>query len=245
MSRTVRAAHVLPVLVLVLGCAPAPKASSPAGSSEEIFVHDDATLEAPAGLIPVPLVRQKTPFSCGNAAELAVLRYYEPQRFGAVSESSLYAPLHTTPKDGTDPGPMADYLRHEPGLAAEARWSTPDSNVELGDLERAVDRGEPSIVAVQAWQAVATLKELKPWATDWDDGHYLVVIGYDRTRLYFMDPSTGDRYTYIPIGEFAERWHDVLGAAAAHVQHIAVFVHSSASSESAARLGPLPVVAVH
>lgn len=131
---------------------------------------------------------------------------------------------------------MAAYLSQEPGLSAEVRWSTPGGVVTVDDVELAVDRGEPAIVAVQAWQPVALAKNLKPWATDWDDGHYLVVIGYDAQNLYFMDPSTADHYTYIPRGEFADRWHDVLGLENAHTQHIAIFVHAALTPRPAAAL---------
>jgi predicted double-glycine peptidase len=213
---------------LLAGCRSPNDESRASDAHEQDFVREEAPIPAPPRLIPVPLVRQRTAFSCGDAAVLAVLRYYEPSRYGATPESSLYAPLHTTPELGTEPQPMAVYLSHEPGLAAEVRWSTPPSVIPVEDLERAVDRGEPTIVAVQAWQPVPTVKNLKPWVTDWDDGHYLVVIGYDARNLYFMDPSTADHYTYIPVGEFADRWHDVLGAENTHTQHIAIFIHAAA-----------------
>jgi ABC-type bacteriocin/lantibiotic exporter with double-glycine peptidase domain len=142
---------------------------------------------------------------------------------------------------------MAEYLTREPGLAGEARWSTPSSTVSVDDVERAVDRSEPTIVAVQAWQPVAREENLKPWATDWDDGHYLVVIGYDSKNLYFMDPSTTGHYTYIPLGEFNDRWHDVLGAEHVHAEHIAVFVHSTVTRPSppASTIAPGTVIHVH
>ena len=44
--------------------------------------------------------------------------------------------------------------------------------------------------------------------TDWEDGHYVVAIGYDNKNIYLMDPSTLGNYTFIPIPEFLDRWHD-------------------------------------
>jgi predicted double-glycine peptidase len=214
-------------LALLATCRPPHGEPGAGDESLGVFVREESPIPVAIHLIPVPLVRQQTSFSCGDAAILAVLRYYEPSRYGRIPESALYAPLHTTPDFGTEPQPIATYLSHESGLAAEARWSASNSGVDLVDLEHAVDRGEPTIVAVQAWQSVATVKKLKPWETDWDDGHYLVVIGYDSDNLYFMDPSTEDHYTYIPRDEFMRRWHDVLGVRSAHVQHIAIFIHSA------------------
>jgi predicted double-glycine peptidase len=220
-------------LALLAGCRAPHDELRASDAHEELFIQDEAPIPAPARMLAVPLVRQRTAFSCGDVAVLAILRYYEPDRYGRTSETSLYGPLHTTAEQGTEPQPMAAYLSREPGLAAEARWTTPASAVGLEDLERAVDRGEPTIVAVQAWQPVSRVKDQKPWATDWDDGHYLVVIGYDAQNLYFMDPSTDGHYTYIPAGEFMDRWHDVLGGENAHAAHIAIFVHASAPPPSA------------
>jgi hypothetical protein len=59
------------------------------------------------------------------------------------------------------------------------------------------------------------LLPLQAWPTspvdyreDWDDGHWAVAVGYDSENLYFMDPSTLGNYTFIPVREFLERWHD-------------------------------------
>jgi len=38
--------------------------------------------------------------------------------------------------------------------------------------------------------------------------HYVVAVGYDQDNIYFMDPATIGNYTYFPIPEFLERWHD-------------------------------------
>jgi len=46
------------------------------------------------------------------------------------------------------------------------------------------------------------------WSQDWEDGHYVVGIGYDSNNIYFMDPATMGNYTYIPVDEFLARWHD-------------------------------------
>src|SRR5205823_4615259 len=74
------------------------------------------------------------------------------------------------------------------------------------------------------WQDKTHVRDFKPWATDWDDGHWVVAVGYDKNNLYFMDPSTAGRYTYIPKAQFLERWHDIMGKDNKHVQHISIFI---------------------
>lgn len=187
------------------------------------YTYEGPALSLPRKIIPVPLIRQKTDFSCGDVSVLAILRYWNHQKYKQVPEKALYKPLETTSRSGTEPTAMAEFLNREPGLRAELRMRTPT----LQDLERAVDRGEPAIVNIQAWQDVKRFRDLKPWATDWDDGHYVVLVGYDRNAFYFMDPSTTGHYTYIPRSELLSRWHDVLGPRSLKVQRIVVFVRSA------------------
>jgi predicted double-glycine peptidase len=200
-------------------------------------------------LIPTPLIRQQVDYSCGDVSSLSVLRYWKwdsraqqsvydsdhkltpGTTYGRLPESGLYRVLHTTSRNGTDPQPMADYLGRETGLSAELRSDNhAGSDVDdsaLRALLAAVDRGEPTIVDLQAWQSVDHVADLKDWNTDWDDGHYIVLVGYDATNLYFMDPSTRGHYTFIPKTEFMTRWHDVVGTANVHTSHIAIFIHKS------------------
>ena len=183
------------------------------------------SLALPPNAIPVPLVRQRVNYSCGDAAALAVLRYWDSADYASVSESTLYAPLHTTARDGTDPTPIASYFGRVRGLSAEFRL-----HLRLEDLTNAIDRGEPAIVDFQAWKDEPRVPKEEEWVSDWDDGHYAVLVGYDARDLYFMDPSTSDHYAYVPLSEFVARWHDVLTASSEHIEHAAILVHSSTAA---------------
>ncbi len=187
------------------------------------------TLAVPANTVPVPLVRQKESYSCGDVAALALLRYWAPANYDGVPESALYDPLHTTVEDGTDPTPIVNYFVTVRGLSAELRL-----HLRVEDLTNAVDRREPPIVDFQAWKDEPRAPREEEWAADWDDGHYAVLVGYDASELYFMDPSTSDHYAYVPRGEFPARWHDVLTGSGEHIEHAAIFVHSSAATTPSA-----------
>jgi hypothetical protein len=52
-------------------------------------------------------------------------------------------------------------------------------------------RGTPPMVCLQAWSEDS---DGLTWRERWEDGHYVVVIGYDNENLYFMDPSTLSLY---------------------------------------------------
>jgi predicted double-glycine peptidase len=149
----------------------------------------------PADYLPVPFTEQEQDYSCGAAAALAVLRYW--QAYGG-DESSLYELLGTSPKDGTPPENIAR------GLAAFGLETGLREGMTLADLRAALGRGDSVILDIQAWRD----DEDTPWSERWDDGHYVVLTGMDEHYAYVMDPSTPERYTYLPLPELLERWHD-------------------------------------
>jgi predicted double-glycine peptidase len=222
-------AFPLVLLIAVAGCGAADPGSdfdvSDDGKADYVSTRGYPKLALPASMIPVPLVAQKKDYTCGDASTLAVLRYWYNEEWKERPESDLYQPLGTTSKDGTDPRPMADFLAAQTGMTAD--FASEDPSVD--DLQASLDGGDPTIVDLEAWQAVKRKQDMKPWATDWIDGHYVVLVGSDAHNFFFMDPSTTGHYAYIPKSQFADRWHDVLGNGpdAAHVQHMTIFVHGT------------------
>jgi predicted double-glycine peptidase len=146
-------------------------------------------------LVPVPLISQSQPWTCGAAALMATLVY-----FGVFdeAESSLVAELGTTPGDGTRVREMVAVARRF-GLTAEAR-----TRLSLADLESQLEGGAVVIAALQAWPS----RRVPDWRADWDDGHYVVVVGVSGRRIYVMDPSVRTGYAYLTRDEFLRRWHD-------------------------------------
>jgi predicted double-glycine peptidase len=199
--------------------------------------HDSVT-SLPRNLIRVPPVKQRTNFSCGNAATLSLLRYWRWDAYASVEETALYLPLQTTHAKGTEPEPIAAFLNRTHGVTAEYRHS----DVTVAELERAIDARQPPIVDLQAWRDQET-----PWRDLWDAGHYVVMVGYDRENLFFMDPCTvaPSAYVYLPRAELAERWHDLAGDHDEPVERMAIFargstatrMHDGSISEGAAKLG--------
>lgn len=145
-------------------------------------------------LIPVPLARQATNYTCGVAALQSVLAYYGIQ----VRQDLLAEALLADPEQGTNYHKMVAYAQAH-GLHVEVYV-----DMALDALQRLLDAGQPVIVALQAWADAPV-----DYVEDWDDGHYAVAVGYDGERIYFMDPSTLGNYTYIPVAEFLARWHDM------------------------------------
>lgn len=208
--------HGMPRLLLftcaALALAACTQSTEPTASSSAA----DA-IKLPDNTIPVPIVSQQQDFTCGDVATLALLRFWKHDDWAGQPESVLYGPLMTTRANGTEPYDIATFLAAVPGMHAE--YKTGADGTQLSDLEAAIDRREPPIVDVQAWRSGNS-----SWTGDWSDGHYAVMIGYDQTNLFFMDPSTGGHYGYIPRADLAQRWHDVVGPDGAPTYRMAIFV---------------------
>lgn len=159
----------------------------------ESLVHE-APLSAAAIRIWAPLVRQPDAYTCGVAALQSVLHYFGH----AVRHDQLSAALGADPVHGTNYQRIAAYARAS-GLVVEIA-----TGMEVVQLRRLLDEGAPVIVALQAWGATAA----GAYEDEWEEGHYVVVVGYDALYFYFMDPSTLGNYTYLPVHDFLARWHD-------------------------------------
>jgi len=154
----------------------------------------DAALARPK-LLAVPLISQAHPWSCGAAALMAALVY-----FGVFdeAESRLDEELGADPRTGTRVNRIVDEARRF-GLQAQAR-----TGMTLDDLGREVARGSVVIAAIQAWPG----REVTDWSASWEDGHYVVVVGLSRDRVFVMDPSVRTGYAYLRRSDFLARWHD-------------------------------------
>jgi predicted double-glycine peptidase len=177
-----------------------------------LFLATASAQSLPKDHLSVPLVRQATTYSCGAAALLSIFYYWNVYD---GPEVSLWKRLHTTEKDGTEPEPIARVAR-ELHLRAQVR-----REVSLEEVRAALARGETVILDLQAWP-----DKKRDWSSDWDDGHYVVLVGADERFFYVMDPSTPAEYAYLAIDEFLTRWHDEerVGGKWKHVQHLAIFI---------------------
>jgi predicted double-glycine peptidase len=175
----------------------------------------------PPNLVPVPVVKQETDFSCGAAAALSLLRFWRADLYADVDETELHHALQTTNDHGTEPEPIEQYLHTAARLEASYRHG----DITLDQLLAAVDAGEPPIVDLQAWRDHADV----PWRDTWDAGHYVVLAGYDADRLFVMDPSvlTPGGYAFFPRAELDERWHDLAGHDNVRVARMTIFVRGA------------------
>lgn len=147
-------------------------------------------------IIRVPLMRQSTDYTCGVAALQSLLAYYGQD----VREDVLSKELHANHKIGTRYKDIQHYAEAH-GLSVHVQ-----QGMTLAQLKSSIQSGRPVVCLIQAWAEKKT-----DYNTDWNDGHYVVAVGFDDDKLLFMDPSTAGHYAYIPLQEFEQRWHDIDG----------------------------------
>ena len=147
----------------------------------------------PSVFMRLPKTRQSTNYSCGPAALQSVLHYYGAE----FREDVLIKNLKATPENGTNYREIANFAKSQ-GFDVQIC-----QGMTLDQLKLFLHQKQPVIIALQAWAE----NEVN-YMEDWEDGHYVVAIGYDDQRIYFMDPSTLGNYTYIPTSAFLQRWHD-------------------------------------
>ena len=153
----------------------------------------DSAPKLPTNVIRIPMTRQSTDYTCGVAALQAVLMFYGEE----FLESELAKHLKANPKIGTAYSEMKRFSESK-GFDVQIF-----KEMKLNDLKKLLDEGTPVICLIQAWP-----ERKVDYKNDWDDGHYVVAIGHDDDNIYFMDTSTLGNYTYIPVDEFLDRWHD-------------------------------------
>ncbi|MBI3557249.1 MAG: C39 family peptidase [Deltaproteobacteria bacterium] len=125
-----------------------------------------------------------------------------------------------SPADGTDSKKIVEVARKF-GLEASVA-----EQVTFEELKRALAAGYTPILEIQAWPT----NEKRPasWREVWDSGHYVVLTALTDEWAYTMDPSVPASYTYLPISELLDRWHNVdepVGAPGRPYQHLAILIH--------------------
>ncbi len=183
------------LMAMLNAASPGLAAGSPLAGQEkrEASAMSNSNIKLPGNLIKVPMSRQATDYTCGVAALQSVLAYYGDEQ----REDALAKELRSGPKHGTA---YQEIMRvaQKKGFSVEVF-----TDISMDDLKKLIDLGKPVICLIQAWP-----EKKVDYVNDWDDGHYVVAIGYDENNIFFMDPSTLGNYTFIPIREFLERWHD-------------------------------------
>jgi len=146
-------------------------------------------------MIDIPSGRQTFDFDCGAKALQLVMAYYGLD----IREDELFKEL----KPDQHGVPVNNLIATAEKYGFEVVAS---SGVSLETVKDYVDQDQPVIVLVQAW--AERYMTLEDWRQDYDDGHYVIVIGHSGGIIVFEDPSSF-RKTWLMEEEFLARWHDL------------------------------------
>ena len=143
-------------------------------------------------MLNFPKLRQVFDHDCGSTATQSILVYY-----GIDVRGDRVMKIAKTTNSGTPIKGILKVLRKY-GLKCTAQYMT------VSEVKKYLDKDIPVILLIQAWAD----KENVDWENNWDDGHYVVAIGYSKNKMYFEDPSS-IRRTYLTFRELKKRWHDI------------------------------------
>lgn len=138
-----------------------------------------------------PNLRQTHDYDCGAQAIQSVLAYY-----GIDVRESEIMELAGTTEHGTFPGSIKKVVQDH-GLSVDFR------EMSIEEVKQHIDKKIPVILLLQAWAGKGGMD----WQNDWENGHYAIAIGYDKSKIYFEDPASIFR-TYLTYDELRARWHD-------------------------------------
>lgn len=148
-------------------------------------------------LLNFPNLRQSDHDSCGVVALQVVLQYYGID----LVESELKTDLKFNKKDGVLPENIIKFC-HKMDLKTDDK-----ENMTIDDLKKYINDDIPVIIEIQSWKNYPKPKDIK-YENDWEDGHYVVVIGYTDKEIILSDSATIN-LTYIKYDDLMERWHDI------------------------------------
>jgi ABC-type bacteriocin/lantibiotic exporter with double-glycine peptidase domain len=138
--------------------------------------------------------RQSFDYDCGVKAIQTLMAYYGVY----TREDDLIRELGAG-KHGTEVEKIIATAQSR-GFTVKAK-----EHMKISELKKYIDDGIPVLVVLQAW--ADRFMTIADWQTDFEDGHYAIVIGYVGKVLIFEDPASFRR-TWLKEHEFMARWHD-------------------------------------
>jgi ABC-type bacteriocin/lantibiotic exporter with double-glycine peptidase domain len=146
-----------------------------------------------AKVLKLPMKGQWYDFDCGVTVAYSILKYFKIK----VTYEDVLKASKVCPVDGLKPQKLINLLAKF-GLNVQL-----ENHKNIRFLKSQINVNKPVIVLIQSRKEYN-----KPWANSWIHGHYVVVIGYDKDRVFIYDPSMGGSVKILTHEQFYGRWHD-------------------------------------
>lgn len=142
----------------------------------------------------MPSGTQSFTYDCGTKALQLVMAYYGEQ----VPYYRLLRKIRSHKRYGIPERKLANIAR---GYGFKV---TSLNKCSLNHIKKAIDNKQPVIVLLQAWSEKELTEE--QWKKTDDFGHYSIVIGITKHKVYFND-SLSFCKAWLTKKEFINRWH--------------------------------------
>lgn len=149
-------------------------------------------------LIEFPEFRQAYVYDCGASAFQCILAFFGIDE----REEVLLDKLDVSEDDGTSIDNIKRVAKEEYEIETKEL-----KDLTIDSLKKLLDKDVPVLMLIQAWPDEEK-KDIDEWEDEWEEGHYVIAVGYTDKEIIFEDPSMVVR-TYIPFNELDKRWHDV------------------------------------
>lgn len=162
----------------------------------EMKLRKVKAFESERKVLNFPRIRQPDGNTCGHAVISMILQYYGLDK--TIVEICKCAPTKEN-TGGLSPNTIVNiFSKHN--INSEIVH-----NLNFEAIKSYIDHDIPVIIELQAWTEDNSLT--KDWENEWEDGHYIIVIGYTLEHLIFADPSSFHK-TYLRFDDLLPRWHD-------------------------------------
>lgn len=148
-------------------------------------------------IINFPEFRQAYVYDCGASAVQAILAFFGIDE----REEIILQQLRTDENSGTSISNIKRVLNNEYNIKTKEF-----NNLTINSLKKLLNKNIPVLMLIQAWPDEKK-KSIEEWENEWEEGHYVIAVGYTDKEIIFEDPSSVVR-TYIPFEELDKRWHD-------------------------------------
>ena len=163
-------------------------------NDHEMRARKHNIFETRRNILKFPRVQQPDSDSCGHACIAMILQYFELRE--KVGDLEKF-PLSKKDVNGLEPDSIVTILEEFKIKSSIKRDLTFDEIKEL------IDKKRPLIIELQAYT-----DKKEDLIKSYENGHYIVAIGYTLEYLIFADPSSYFK-TYLKFEELLSRWHDI------------------------------------
>lgn len=141
-------------------------------------------------ILDFPQLRQSFEYNCGSKTLQGILIYYGLN----IREETVIKKAKTSPDYGT-------LIKNIEKVLIQYNLKFDSKEMTIKEIENYIDKKIPVLILLQAWG-----DDIKNYKKSFLNGHWVVVIGYSKEKIYFADPYAYRR-TFLYKNELLERWH--------------------------------------